>query len=571
RFIYGDGTYAYYTAGNSNANLPANVQLFNGQDFQSTVIGARTQNTAVDIEARRLEVMAESILIGRDLGIHLARMNEHRLTCADNLDILLRGRPSQCATCIDIANLDNSILGKLWMAADTATITIPVEAVEANPVTSGAHNVERETGVAQLNTPVQRVNRFVFPDFWNDRGLGNNYRITGVDFGLTRRPETELTLEKNLVDLDITTHGGINIISAAGEPDGNAQKGPGVRAIPSSRVHRGVWHVETDVNQLAQGAIMTAVYRYTVINTGEVDRLSQRLIEAYESYMAANNPQGYANYLIRLSLYARMAASFPDMTNYEAGDFLGEAYFTGAVGSTAIVPTRVEVMEEGINNDLTFITATEGAAGVDFRALRPYERGDDLEMNVIVTGEDEVIPEVINTVLRTVRPTRVLEPGDVDNTIEVSLTTTLRGNAEELRFVSHIAEIVSFTNAAGRRLSNDTIPGTLNNRYGAVHPDYAIVGFGIVDYDGLQAGLLEYVHSDEAGVNMEHDARRADTEGYHPSNQPIEFWGETILITDPLGGEDTQWERAMIIAVAAGVVTVVGVGIVVIKKFVLTK
>jgi len=117
-----------------------------------------------------------------------------------------------------------------------------------------------------------------------------------------------------------------------------------------------------------------------------------------------------------------------------------------------------------------------------------------------------------------------------------------------------------------------TIPGTLNERDSELYRDTTT---------NLQYELLEYIHSDDARINMESDRRWDTPLGSNPddafygsrnvafSNQHNESWAESIVISNPTGGEDSDWTTAILVAIGVGTVTIVGAGIVIIKKFVL--
>ena len=119
---------------------------------------------------------------------------------------------------------------------------------------------------------------------------------------------------------------------------------------------------------------------------------------------------------------------------------------------------------------------------------------------------------------------------DIDYSKTITLRTLLSSsNGGEIgtNLPSYIAEVVTYSNAAGRR-NSDAVPGNLS-----------------------------YVHSEDTNKTMASD------------NEPDEFWGETIIVTKPTGEDKLTPIQIAIITITA--TAVVGVGIILIKKFVLKK
>ena len=560
RFIYGDGS---TRVTNIHQMDIYNVKHYNGQDFQSTIRNSNTQNTAIDNEARRLEVMSHSIGIDRDMGVELEARN----------------------------NLDAT-----WMAAETYKFHIPVEPVNQSEHSTNNVNVE-------INHDIVYEDDVVYADQGGDSG---EYRVRNFDFGLVRRPDTMIDLTKYLESVIITSHVGDTLFCT--ETGYNSDNFRQISAADPMvrREERGVWHFYTDVNQLLAGARLEAVYRYVVRNVGEIDFLNEHLVIQFESMGREFGNEGaslYAEYLegligdvvrdIQLGARGRNVNS-----TYR---WLGDAYWTGVRGLNDMpVSTRAETLEESTNNLLTFDVATEGTAGIDFRLSPRYV--EEAAAREIIDVEGEYVLEHINQVVETVRPTRSLIPNasnecdyydrncrchSCDNTKLLTLATSEIGRDNDLEFVSHIAEIMVISNAAGRRdvradehsagLENipalernvrvATIPGTLTARDSSYYDITPVLGDG----NGLQDHLLQYIHSEETAINMEHDLRSgfAVADEALDSNQRNESWAETIVISNPTGGDDSEWGTAMLVTIGISGLAVIGIGTVLIRKFVL--
>ncbi len=474
RYIYGDGrTY----------DVTDNVKKYNGQDYKSTIdehyreewynVANYTENESVarDNEARRLEVMSYSSTINKEIGEALE---------------------------------NKSTLDKTWMAAETSKLNVQID-TETNP--------NKDATV----------------------------KLEGVNFGLAKRPETRLVLEKHITGLKITPNGtGVQpIVDAKADiskivndnsvnPTGVKGVTDGLSIIKSTRENRGFWQVATDIEELAQGAELEVEYTYSIRNDGDNDYLSDGLVDSY-----IQNPDSYSETL-KKAAESKKISTKGNTQSY--GEYLGEYYYLGKTGNKdKLVPSRVETLEEALNNDLTF------TSGEDFKKINEVavkKMTIDKDGNERKDGQNNPTTE-ITTVVQNTSASSFLTPKagnkyesgkDIDYSKTITLRTLLSSsNGGEIgtNLPSYIAEVVTYSNAAGRR-NSDAVPGNLS-----------------------------YVHSEDTNKTMASD------------NEPDEFWGETIIVTKPTGEDKLTPIQIAIITITA--TAVVGVGIILIKKFVLKK
>ena len=586
RFIYGDG---------STYDVTADVEQYNGQDYKSTIDKnykeqwyngkyetdktVSRENTARDNEARRLEVMGYSILIDEAIGKALD---------------------------------EKTALDKTWMAAETSRINIPIDAEQTGDRTDGETAKGIEPTTIDSKTAVSFEYRIDKIEFSN------------MNFGLVLRPETNIELEKHITGLKLTPNGvGVQpVVEARAEINdiiSNTNipvKGltDGLSTIKSERNNRGFWKVETDIEELAQGAELEVEYTYVIRNLSNLDYLSAELVGEYES----KSIEDYAKYLketkknevkdsMRNGTYAYSSSN-------RIGKFLGNFYYTGTKsGSDTLVLSRMEELKEAVNNDLKF--------NEDKNTYFDIDTTDASKVKYNTDGNAETI--TIDTVVKTIVGTEELSMIDAtgyptiasDKTIKLTtVLSSLDGN-EGGQFASYIAEVTKYSNAAGRRdmqaepqnltyvHSDDTsiTLETLRNNadadwYDPVNPVYITIteemANGNIDINEIiaQQPTLSWVTVnlikdklegadktswdefetlaistyDEAGA---FDGRVENLSEYVPLNEIDEFWGESIIITKPTG-EDKQTGLQIGIIIAASV-ALVGVGIILIKKFVL--
>ena len=552
RFIYGDG---------STYDLTDNVKTYNGQDYQSTKDpnyksswyntagyvaddNGNYPSVARDNEARRLDVMAYSTMIDNTKGTDL------ELTSTDEGKI-------------------KDTLKNTWMAAETSRINVPVDA--------------ETTKTEEDKTEVS----FEY--------IINKIEFNNMNFGLAKRPETKLKLEKHITSLKIVPNGVgvkpiieakakkiediVNCTNANGETVELQGVTTGLTAISSTRDNRSFWKVETDIEELAQGATLEVEYTYVIKNDSDEDYLGSELIEAYKQNIGkdekneeveagTNSKDDYADYLLyykKLVKGQMRTGEYSYTTNKNIGKYLGEFYYTGTKNDAIDSPvlSRAETLKESLNEQF----GKQSTVGDYFDVVK--ESGDNKQSKESYIDKDgNLITETnkqkdISTIIESNITSEFLKRKDggnytankdadwsktakVTTVLSVSSNGTIGGN-----YPSYIAEITKYSNAAGRR----NMEATPEN--------------------------LMYVHSEDTDVNLNNsyyatDASGKVTEvcqeakaGYIKLNEDDEFWGESIIISKPTGEDKLSGVQIAVISTIS--VAILGAGIILIKKFVLKK
>ncbi len=457
RFIYGDGS-TYDITTDEYKNSAVNVKKYNGQDYKSTIDNSYNEEWYNQANYN---------------GKSVARDNEAR-----RLEVMAYSTTINERTGDEINKKEKEMLDKTWMCAETSKVSVEIKIDE------------------------------------------NTHPYANMNFGLTLRPKTKLTLEKHITGLKITPQGtGSQPIVDAKVVNGQIQGiTTGLARIDSTRKNRGFWKVETDIEELAQGATVELEYTYTIKNESDVDYLSTQLIDAYE------NPTGktYNETLseIRNTIKQQMrTGNYSYSNNNTIGTYLGQYYYNNNSTGLAPVSSKVNLIEDNLNNNLKLVEETDMA----------FEKANNAAVDKYVYNDEGKTPilEKIETVIRNKEATEALTRGGVDSTRTVKLTTTLSSSSKEISYPTYIGEIVEYTNAAGRK-DMEATPGNLS-----------------------------YVHSENTGKTMEN------------SNEHDEFWGETLMVSKPTGENKQAPMQIVIIAISS--IAVIGVGIILIKKFVLKK
>lgn len=501
RFIYGDGTYFDESIESKDATEESknNIKTYNGEDYKSIYVdynyNAEWYNNisldgenskAVDNEARRLKVMSYAVDVDGTKGAELALLSKSIGTDDEKL---------------------KAVLENTWMCAETLKIKVPVD-------TDVKDNTSDTTEVGNGSSPTI-----------------SNTQFNNVNFGLMERPKTKLVLEKHITGLTVKpVASGVNLIANAtadinkildqGEGDQIQLEGQrdGLSATKSGRTNRGLWYLQTDTTELAQGADAYITYTYVIRNEGDIDYLNKNLISYYKAVKA----EEYAQKLSNLEGEVKDAKKQVAYTN---GTYISDFYYTGTKGENdEEVLASVEQIQEALNPKVKFVNST-----TDFNIIKNQD-GSTLVENKNVYKEDGtgITEEEIKEQIESTKATGKMKKDDKD--ISKKLVVSVGLSASEIEnggvYDSYIAQVTHYTNAAGRR-------------------------------DQSTPANLSYVHSEDTRITLD------------KYNEEDEFWAETFRITKPTGEDKITPVQIAIITISA--VAVLGVGIILIKKFVLKK
>ena len=505
RFIYGDG---------STYDITDNTLKDNCEDYKSTYVNYNynekwynntslngENSKAVDNEARRLRVMSYAVDVDGKKGAELAKLDG--ATNAEGL---------------------KDVLANTWMCAETLKIKMPVDA-------DAKENTNADTTVADGSNP----------------NVGNT-QFANVNFGLMERPKTKLVLEKYITGLTVKpVASGVNLIAnatanindileaKAGDTIKLEGQQDGLFATKSGRENRGLWYLQTDTTELAQGADAYITYTYVIKNEGDEDYLNKDLI----SYYGAVEAKEYAQRLLNLEREVKKAKKQVAYTN---GTYISDFYYTGKKGGNdEKVLASVEQIQEALNPKVKFVNSTTDFTKADRNDGNKYPyynrdgelQEDNNNIKEIITSKEETSKKLLQTGKTLKEINNKNEKKDfINNTMDTSkkLVVSVGLSASEIEnggvYDSYIAQVTHYTNAAGRR-------------------------------DQSTPDNLSYVHSYDAGKTLE------------DNNEEDEFWAERFTITKPTGEDKITPVQIAIITISA--VAVLGVGIILIKKFVLKK
>lgn len=511
RFIYGDG---------STYDIKEDTLKYNGEDYKSTYVdykyNAEWYNTntldgvnskAVDNEARRLKVMSYAVDVDGNKGKTLNALNNIIDTSkqAEIINAYKNLKKIGEAEAVQWNDVQKDVLANTWMCAETLKIKVPVDA-DKNDGLSKEENSTSATVTKEKTVAFDNVN-----------------------FGLMERPKTKLVLEKHITGLTVKpVASGVNLIANAtadinkildqGEGDQIQLEGQrdGLSATKSVRTNRGLWCLQTDTTELAQGADAYITYTYVIKNEGEQDYLSASLIEKY----GEDKDGSYKAYLETLEGIVKEQIKSKGFTK---GEYLSGSYYrkNDNAFTPTLVQASVEKLQEALNPKVKFVNSTTDFSKTDRNSNIKYAYYD-------TNGNMQENDSSINEIITSTKGTGKMELNGRDTSKKLVVSVGLSASEIENGGVydSYIAQVTHYTNAAGRR-------------------------------DQSTPANLSYVHSEDTGITLD------------KYNEEDEFWAETFRITKPAGEDKITPVQIAIITISA--VAVLGVGIILIKKFVLKK
>lgn len=400
RFIYGDGT---------TYDLTENVIKYNGQDYKSVATvndhsNEGEKSKAIDNEARRLETMAYSVNVDGKKGALLKLLDVQDVNNLNLTEIELIKEAYKDVYKKEINEVTSDILNNLlkdetlyntWMCAETSTIGV------------------------NLNTT----------------------SIPNINLGLEERPQTNVSLQKNMVGFKLTAANGQPLVNAYS--DGNEEMS--IQGLQDNLqvIKDNYWKYEvspTELNTVVDKAKLEYVYDYVITNESEDDFLSATLCGEYE------DPN--INYEAKLQEHSQdVKTQIMNVSDkYVTGTYLGQAYYTGNTGESK-VKTEVTNIRDYVNNDLSFVKGDN----VELDTSVP----EDKKYNIL---DDEYgIKQIkLDTVLTTNVPTGKMEPQSNTSKYVVTLGKKSVSSTGKLDYDTYIAEVMVYTNAAGRRTTKSS-------------------------------------------------------------------------------------------------------------------
>lgn len=276
---------------------------------------------------------------------------------------------------------------------------------------------------------------------------GEKASYTDMNFGMEKRPQTKIELKKYITGFKLTASNGQTLVNATvdvneyfNNPGSISSKIQGIRDNLS--VTNTYWSYEvspTDINTIVEGANLEYVYDLVVENNSDNDYLSSNLVEAYEGKTISD----YANHLTTEA--GTVKTNIQQNGTHVYGNYLGTKYYTGTTNDELLVKTEVTQLKDYLNDNLRLVNVNVPED--------KYHMGTETH-NVLNDAYGLDSKEVATIVLDGTSE-KLISGGKTDMST-VTLGKDSLSASGKLDIDNYIAEVIAYTNAAGRRA--DTTP-----------------------------------------------------------------------------------------------------------------
>ena len=415
RFIYGDGSSYDY--------------VHNGQDYKSVVDSKYneewynkanyTQGASIarDNEARRLETMAYSVNVDAQKGVLLKLLDTTDVSKFNEVEkatlLKIVGKPSTFTNeqytdegineylTTKLAKKLLEVLNNTWMCAETSKVNVEVD--------------------------------------------GENASYANMNFGMEKRPQTKIELKKYITGFKLIASNGQTLVNATVDvkeyienPQSISDKIQGIKDNLS--VTNTYWSYEvspTDINTIVEGATLEYVYDLVVENNSDNDYLSENLKNAYET----KNISEYAKHLTDT---AKTVKGEIQEGKHTYGKYLGAQYYAGGTNNN-LVKTEVTQLKDYLNDNLRLVNVNVPED--------KYHMGT--ETHNVLNDAYGLDSKEVTTIVLDGTSEKLISGGKTDMS-KVTLGKDSLSASGKLDIDNYIAEVMAYTNAAGRRA--DTTP-----------------------------------------------------------------------------------------------------------------
>lgn len=391
-----------YYASNEAGYIDNEWYDFSTAKYDENGVVTNHNSDVIDNEARRLEVIAYSRVLDNTITTVLETANRYD---ADHTELY--------------ANTS--------MFADTAKINLNIENMnnlkgQKVVVTDEMSGQTKEVLAGDTETRNNLLTNTVIgkSDVNGEKGTVNvinyNYKIEAIDAGFEERSNTEFVLDKEIESITLTTNSGDKILKAVydinykfdldestgtstykAEVKLNKDESYGTENLMAQNKDeeaglQNFRYIYYD-DSIAQSLNLEIVYRFSVLNIGEVDRTGKVATMVTKDDILAK-----ANEL-KDSTYRKEGNKLVSVAHPTVGEYIGSIYYLGKRGSYSqpdvLVTTKARQLVDYVDNDAVF--KAENNIGID--SSWKSVTADELLANKVINSS--IIEEVdgVKTIL----------------------------------------------------------------------------------------------------------------------------------------------------------------------------
>lgn len=534
-------------------------------DLENTELQEQRVSDARDIETRRLEVIEKTKVMTNVNGEILDTANMEPVLDATGKD-----------------TVHEELFNNFYMNAETAKLNLEIEKTEGNSISGIVvdGNVEGQEKVVK------------------------NYEIKNIDVGLEERSENEIVLDKEISRIKLTTNDGATILDALYdikyEPKVDSRTGEttwkaDVKLNKESSIGidqlqalnkdeenglQNFRYINIDDNIL-QGTTITMEYAFTALNIGEVDLIGEKL----ENFKTAEEIEAAKVALEKAVTEYTKSADGKFTRNNLVGEYLGSTYYNGAseIENKDVVSTvKVRQLIDYVDNDATFAAKNNMTLDQSWRAVTEPELLGKLDE---ATGEyNERIISTTNGIF-----------SETDGNIDVSIGSILDDKKVKYNTENKNNIILSIENDEAIDEANPNKNDLKNTGFMKKLVPFAAFNEDENSYETQMKLVTSRVAGADTSsedmtfdniaeiVKFESSVGKRDIEAVPGNTNPSEgefkasleerdtSATELITLTPPTGANLNKVLGIQLILVISAGLAIIAIGIIVIKKKVLTK
>lgn len=435
RFTYGDTVEENKNSTTYNPDIEAqeDMLIFNGQDYKSTKYTTDLSDTETDVDEiiKQLEVVNKSD--ARDDEIRRLEVNRFSEVMTNELAEILKGVANGIEEMTPLSRANDvdqlkALTENTYMNAETVEFLVKTEKLTQEQTSKYIVRTNVDLGNGNIQDVADEIYYKELEAMQYADNNARDFKIENVDFGVEYRPESQISLLKEIDEMKITTEDGETLADLFFYTEGEGEhathhldmeKSVGLDLVQfisndytallsglATEELQGFVYLQID-DDILQGSKIEITYKFKAQNNSEVDRITENLddirykendatinlINAYngkgvniidKDYTAS----GTARNIIYADTYAldenddlyrnmkKTITNETDANNKPAGDggyfgrYVGYAYYTGKdTNLDTIASLKFDKILDYVDTDLEFEQETS-----DDKLLSKYWR-----------------------------------------------------------------------------------------------------------------------------------------------------------------------------------------------------
>ena len=435
RFTYGDTVEENKNSTTYNPDIEAqeDMLIFNGQDYKSTKYTTDLSDTETDVDEiiKQLEVVNKSD--ARDDEIRRLEVNRFSEVMTNELAEILKGVANGIEEMTPLSRANDvdqlkALTENTYMNAETVEFLVKTEKLTQEQTSKYIVRTNVDLGNGNIQDVADEIYYKELEAMQYADNNARDFKIENVDFGVEYRPESQISLLKEIDEMKITTEDGETLADLFFYTEGEGEaathhldmdKSVGLDLVQfisndytallsglATEKLQGFVYLQID-DDILQGSKIEITYKFKAQNNSEVDRITENLddirykendatinlINAYngkgvniidKDYTAS----GTARNIIYADTYAldenddlyrnmkKTITNETDANNKPAGDggyfgrYVGYAYYTGKdTNLDTIASLKFDKILDYVDTDLEFEQETS-----DDKLLSKYWR-----------------------------------------------------------------------------------------------------------------------------------------------------------------------------------------------------